>query len=266
MGILNITPDSFSDGSRYLDVDAAVEMAHRMAQEGADLIDIGGESTRPGAKAVSVQQEIDRVLPVIERLGLELDLPLSIDTSKSAVAQAAMSAGVEFVNDISGLTFDGKMAHTVAAQGAGMILMHTRDHPEHMQRNTDYDDVVGEVAAALRRCLQSAQDAGIPPDKLAIDPGIGFGKNVNGNLELLRRLDVLSALGRPILVGTSRKSFIGQVLSQPDPEQRLYGTLATVALAVAGGARIFRVHDVAPARDAAMVAWAVCQGQAWASA
>ena len=263
MGILNVTPDSFSDGGCYLATQAALAHALSMQQQGADIIDIGGESTRPGAKPVTAQEEIDRVLPVIERLATEIDLPLSIDTSKSTVAKAAVAAGAAFVNDISGLSFDPMMGRVVAESGAGLFLMHTSDRPERMQQKTSYQDVVAEVVASLRRSLEQAVSWGIDVGKLAVDPGIGFGKDLSGNLELLRRLDAVAELGRPVLLGTSRKSFIGKVLAQPDPEQRLAGTLATVALAVARGGRLFRVHDVAPARDAARMAFAVCRGAGW---
>ncbi|MDT8440756.1 MAG: dihydropteroate synthase [Desulfuromonadales bacterium] len=263
MGILNVTPDSFSDGGHFLSPDAACRRAEQMANEGADLIDVGGESTRPGAPPVTLQEELDRVLPVIERLAATVDLPLSIDTSKAAVAAAAVTAGAEFVNDISGLTFDPAMAETVAASGAGLFVMHTPDRPERMQQRIAYGDLVGEVVSALRASLQRAMVCGVPAEKLAVDPGIGFGKDVAGNLELLRRLDALGELGRPVLLGTSRKSFIGKILGRPEPQQRLAGTLATIALGVAAGARIFRVHDVAAARDAVLMAWAVCQGGAW---
>jgi len=234
-----------------------------MAREGAALIDIGGESTRPGASSVSVAEELDRVLPVIEALHRELTLPLSIDTSKSVVAAAAVAAGVEFVNDISGLTFDPQMAEVVADTGAGLIVMHTRSGPEAMQQDTHYDDVFVDVFAALRRSIDCAEGAGVAGDKIAIDPGIGFGKDVAGNLELLRGTASLTELGRPIMLGTSRKSFVGKVLAQDDPGDRLTGTLATIALGFAGGARLFRVHDVAAAHQAALMAQAICCGAEW---
>jgi dihydropteroate synthase len=265
VGILNVTPDSFSDGGRFRSVDSALAQSHRMANEGASLIDVGGESTRPGAPAVTVQEELDRVIPVIEAVHREVSLPLSIDTSKSAVAAAAISAGVEFVNDISGLTFDGQMAAVVASSGAGLIVMHTRDKPGIMQRNTHYDDVVVEVASALRDSIARAEEAGIDVDKIAVDPGIGFGKDVSGNLELLRRTTDLTDLGRPVMLGTSRKSFIGRVLAQNDPVDRLAGTLATLALGYAGGARLFRVHDVAAAHQVVLMAQAVCCGAEWST-
>ncbi len=263
MGILNVTPDSFSDGGRYVTVNAALDKARRMKKEGADIIDVGGESTRPGAPPVSAEEEMDRVLPVIEALAAEFELPLSIDTTKSSVAAKAISAGVEFVNDISGLTFDPEMAEVVASGHAGLFLMHTRGRPQQMQSNTVYRDVVEEVIASLRESLATAEQSGIPREKLAVDPGIGFGKDVAGNLELIRRLDALQILRRPILLGTSRKSFIGKVLGHDEPLKRLSGTLATIALGVRAGARIFRVHDIAPAREAALMAWAIDQGQSW---
>jgi dihydropteroate synthase len=263
VGILNVTPDSFSDGGHYSSVADALERARCMACEGAALIDIGGESTRPGAPPVDEAEELDRVMPVIEALTRELALPLSIDTSKSAVAAAAVAAGVEFVNDISSLTYDPQMAAVVAASDAGLIVMHTRGKPEVMQQDTDYDDVVRDVVSSLQRSISRAEAAGVALDKIAIDPGIGFGKDAAGNLELLRQTATLAALGRPIMLGTSRKSFIGQILDQPNPFDRSLGTMATLALGYAGGARIFRVHDVAASRQTVMMAQAVCQGSAW---
>ncbi|MDG5468126.1 dihydropteroate synthase [Deltaproteobacteria bacterium IMCC39524] len=265
VGVLNVAPDSFSDGGLFCSVNEALEQARSMAREGAALIDIGGESTRPGAPSVDEAEELDRVLPVIEALTRELDLPLSIDTSKSTVAAAAVASGVEFVNDISGLSYDPKMADVVAASGAGLIVMHTRGKPETMQQNTDYEDLVAEVVASLQKSIRCAEQAGVALDKIAIDPGIGFGKDTAGNLELLRQTATLAELGRPILLGTSRKSFIGQVLEQKVPSDRLIGTMATLALGYAGGARIFRVHDVAAARQTVLMAQAVCDGAEWAA-
>ncbi len=259
MGILNVTPDSFSDGGDHQHLDAAVMRARQMVAEGVDLIDIGGESTRPGAGAVSVQQELDRVLPVLESLQGAIGVPLSIDTNKSEVARAAMAQGAAFINDISGLTFDSEMARVVAETNAGLFVMHTRDRPERMQADTMYADLLSEVIESLRSSVQVALDAGVAPDRIAVDPGIGFGKDYAGNLLLLRRLADLGILDRPILLGTSRKSFLGRILGLEEPRQRLSGTLATVALGVAAGASLFRVHDVAPAREAALTAWAICQ-------
>lgn len=265
VGILNVTPDSFSDGGRFSLLEDALNRGRQMAAEGADWIDIGGESTRPDALQVSEQEELDRVLPVVEALNRELDLPLSIDTTKSIVAREAVASGADFVNDISGLTFDDQMADVVAASGAGVVVMHTRGRPHLMQQDTRYDDIVAEVLAALRMSVELAEQRGIAREKIAVDPGIGFGKDVLGNLELLRRTAALTELGRPIMLGTSRKSFIGKVAGPAAPEDRLAGTLATIALGYAGGARLFRVHDVAAARQAALVAEAVCSGARWIS-
>jgi len=258
MGILNLTPDSFSDGGAFLSPDAALAQARRMASEGADLIDVGGESTRPGSAPVSLQQELDRTMPVIEALHRELDVPLSLDTTKSEVARAGFSLGVEFVNDISGLAFDERMASVVADSGGGLFVMHTSGTPAVMQQRTAYQDLVGDVVRGLTESLEAARRAGIADEKLAVDPGIGFGKTVEGNLTLLKRLPEVASLGQPILLGTSRKNFIGRILQQDDPQRRGVGTLATVALGVQGGAHLFRVHEVGPAREAALVAWSIC--------
>ena len=259
MGILNVTPDSFSDGGQFQQVDRALRRAEEMVAEGADLIDVGGESTRPGAALVSVEQELDRIIPVIAAIRARLDIPLSIDTSKAPVAAAALESGADWVNDVSGLSFDAEMAAVVAANGGGLFLMHTRGTPAQMQQHTHYDDIVAEVIAELETAIATAQVAGIPAQRLAIDPGIGFAKDLAGNLELLRRLDEFRVLGLPILLGTSRKSFIGKVLQHPQPVDRLYGTLATVALGVAKGAMLLRVHDVRAARETALMTWAILQ-------
>ncbi|MDT8444588.1 MAG: dihydropteroate synthase [Desulfuromonadales bacterium] len=265
VGILNVTPDSFSDGGRFFNLEKALDHGRRMVGEGADLIDIGGESTRPGSRQVTVQEELDRILPVVEALGREFDLPLSIDTTKSSVAKEAIAVGADFINDISGLTFDENMAEVIADSGTGVIVMHTSGRPDVMQKNTCYDDVVKEVFAALCTSIEIAEAAGVARQKIAIDPGIGFGKDVSGNLELLRCTAALTELDRPIMLGTSRKGFIGQVLGQGDPKERLAGTLATIALGYAGGARLFRVHDVAAARQAALMAKAICRGSGWSA-
>ncbi|WP_303721383.1 dihydropteroate synthase [Malonomonas rubra] len=257
MGVLNVTPDSFSDGGRFADPELALQQGLRMAQEGAGLLDIGGESTRPGSKAVPEQEELDRVIPVIEALRQETDLPISIDTNKAAVARAAMAAGANFINDISGLTFDAQMAEVAVTTSAGLFLMHTRGCPEVMQRDTKYQSLRDEVCASLQLSIETAVAAGISTEYLAVDPGIGFGKSAVGNLELLHHISDLHRFGCPILLGTSRKSFIGQVLRQDIPTERLAGTLATVALGVEQGVQLFRVHDVKAAVEAAMVAWAV---------
>lgn len=261
MGILNVTPDSFSDGGSYLSTDAALAQTLEMTGAGAALIDIGGESTRPGAPEVSVQDEIDRVVPAIERIRQETDVPISIDTTKSEVALAAMAAGANFINDISGLTFDSRMAQVAAETDAGLFLMHTRGRPQDMQADTEYADLVGEVMAFLQNSIACAKNAGIPLERIAVDPGIGFAKSAEGNLTLMAALPRLHELGCPVLLGTSRKSFIGKILQRAEPKDRVFGTLATVALGVGAGVQIFRVHDVGPSRDAALVAWAVREGR-----
>jgi len=257
MGILNVTPDSFSDGGCYFSRQAALEKGRELVRDGADIIDIGGESTRPGSFSVSIQEEIDRVVPVIEALRNEVACPLSVDTTKSAVAAAAVAAGAEFINDISGLRFDAGMATVAAESGVGLFLMHTRGLPETMQADVGYSNLVAEVIDYLRESIALAEGAGVARDRLAVDPGIGFGKSFEGNLELLRRIDEFHSLGCPILLGTSRKGFIGKVLDEPDPAKRLYGTLATVALGVRHGVMLHRVHDVGPARETALMAWAI---------
>ncbi len=259
MGVLNVTPDSFSDGGDFADPELAVQRGLQLQRDGADLLDIGGESTRPGAPSVSPDEELSRVIPVIERLRRETDLPLSIDTNKAVVAREAMRAGCNFINDISGLTFDADMAKVALDTGAGLFLMHTSGRPEWMQQQTCYQDLCEEVAIALQQSVDQALAVGISADKLAIDPGIGFGKTPEGNLELLNRIGGFHQLGYPILLGTSRKSFIGRILQREDPKQRLAGTLATVALGVQQGVQLFRVHDVQPAKDAALVAWSICK-------
>lgn len=259
MGILNVTPDSFSDGGQFQQIDRALRRAEEMVAEGADLIDVGGESTRPGAALVSVEEELERIIPVIVAIRARLDIPLSVDTNKASVAAAALENGADWVNDVSGLSFDAAMAAVVAAHGGGLFLMHTRGTPAQMQQHTHYDDIVAEVIAELKMAIAIARSAGIPAQRLAIDPGIGFAKDLSGNLELLRRLDEFKVLELPILLGTSRKSFIGNVLQQALPSDRLYGTLATIALGVAKGAMLLRVHEVRAARETALMSWAILQ-------
>lgn len=244
MGILNVTPDSFSDGGRYAAVDRAVEHAREMAAQGADIIDIGGESTRPGAAPLPEEEELRRILPVIERLAAELTLPLSVDTYKAGVAEKALRAGASLVNDISGLRFSPDMARVVADNGAALVIMHIKGTPRDMQTNPVYTDVVGEIRDFLAKGTEIAVRGGIDRGKILVDPGIGFGKTVEHNLEILNRLDEFRQLGRPLLIGTSRKRFIGTVLDIPQPDQRLEGTAATVAFAIEHGARVVRVHDV----------------------
>jgi dihydropteroate synthase len=254
MGIVNVTPDSFSDGGRYLDTAAAIAHGVELAAQGADILDIGGESTRPGAEPVAEADELARVLPVIAGLrerGVEAQL--SVDTAKAPVAAAALAAGATFVNDVTALRGDPAMAEVVAASGAQCCLMHMAGTPRTMQDDPRYGDVVDEVAAFLEERLAAAVAAGIAEERVLLDPGIGFGKTVEHNLELLRRLDELVALGRPVVIGTSRKRFLGSLTGRPVTE-RVAATIASNVLAFARGAEVFRVHDVAPVVDALAVA------------
>lgn len=259
MGILNLTPDSFSDGGRFFDPERAVEHALQMEAEGADIIDIGGESTRPGAPPVQAAEESARIIPVIELLSKKLRCAISVDTWKSTVAERALCAGAEIINDISGFNFDPQMAAVVARSGAAAVLMHTRGTPDEMQKDTGYADLMGEIMEGLQGSLSQALQAGVEHDRIAIDPGIGFAKNAAGNLEVLRRLRELTGMGLPILSGTSRKSFIGKILGRESTSERLFGTAATVALSVANGAHILRVHDVRAMRDVADLSHAILQ-------
>lgn len=256
MGILNVTPDSFSDGGRFFSLDAAIERAQEMEREGADIIDIGGESTRPNAPAVGAAQELDRVVPVIEALSHRIQVPISIDTYKAEVARAACAAGAEIVNDVTGLVFDPDMARVTAEADAGVVVMHTRGMPDTMQAETGYDDLMAEVKRYLEQSVALAREAGIADGRIAVDPGLGFGKSVQGNLELIKRLAEFRELGFPILVGPSRKSFVGAVTGRGGGE-RIFGTAAAVAMSVAHGASIIRVHDVAAMKDVAVMARAL---------
>ena len=261
MGILNVTPDSFSDGNLYSDPGRAIDRALEMIADGADIIDIGGESTRPGAATVPAEEELRRVIPVITALAGSTPCPISIDTWKGPVARAAVDAGAVIINDISGFNLDPQMAAVAAGTDAGVVLMHTRGTPQTMQHDLAYADLVGEVLDSLRQSLAVADRAGIGQERIALDPGIGFGKTAAHNLEILRRLSEFTCLGLPLLTGTSRKSFIGKVLGR-EPDQRTYGTAATVALAVQGGADILRVHDVREMRDVADMSHAITTGHA----
>ncbi len=246
MGILNVTPDSFSDGGDYLEVEAAVTHALQMAREGADIIDIGGESSRPGAVAISPEEEIHRVLPVIRALSGRLTVPISIDTTKASVARRAVDAGASIINDVSGL--DPEMLPLAAASGVGLVIMHARGTPQTMQRAPRYRNLTEEVTQFLRVRVGRAVACGVPENRIAIDPGIGFGKTAHHNLQILNRLPRLTSLGLPILVGPSRKSFIGKTLHLPPtalPAERVEGTAAALAVSILRGARIVRVHDVA---------------------
>ena len=259
MGILNVTPDSFSDGNRFLDPGRAVDRAFEMVEQGADIIDIGGESTRPGAAPVEAGDELKRLLPVIERLAGRIPRAISVDTWRSSVARGAVSAGAEIINDISGFLFDPEMATVAAQTGAGAVLMHTRGRPSTMQADTSYTDLLGEVIQGLRHSVAIAVGAGVERTRIVLDPGIGFAKDGAGNLEILRRLREFAGLGFPLLVGTSRKGFIGKILGRETGE-RVFGTAATVALAIANGASILRVHDVVEMRDVADMAHAIIKG------
>ncbi len=244
MGVLNITPDSFSDGGQFLDKQRAIDHAHEMAEQGAAIIDIGGETTRPGSDPVPPDEQIRRVLPVIEAIRPTLDAVISVDTTSAAVATAALDAGADLINDISAGLFDPELLPRVAQRGVPIVLMHMQGTPRTMQQNPRYQDVVAEVRQFLAARIAAAEAAGIAPQQIIIDPGIGFGKTVDHNLALLRHLDALHPLGRPILVGTSRKAFIGAITGVADPARRVMGTAATVAWSIAKGAAIIRAHDV----------------------
>ncbi len=255
MGVLNITPDSFYDGGRFFARDAALSQLGRLQSEGADIIDIGGESTRPGAEPVSADEELRRVLPAIEAAA-ELDVPISIDTTKSQVARAALDAGAEIVNDISGLRFDPELGALAAERGAGLVLMHIRGEPRTMQERVHYDDLMGELVAELDESVDRARVAGCDASQLVVDPGIGFGKTAEHNLVLIDQLERIVGMGYPVLVGPSRKSFIGEALHLRI-DQRLEGTIAACVICLLHGARIFRVHDVAAVRRALEMAQAI---------
>src|SRR4051794_30416076 len=253
MGIVNVTPDSFSDGGLWLDHGDAIAHGRDLVDEGATILDIGGESTRPGADPVDADEETRRVLPVLEGLG-DAGAQLSIDTTKRAVAEAALAAGATLVNDVSALRFDPEMAGLCAQAGCDVCLMHMLGEPRTMQRDPRYDDVVSDVKAFLEERLAFATREGIAEERVLIDPGIGFGKTVEHNLELLRRLDELAALGRPVVIGTSRKTFLGRLTGREVASERVAGTVATNVLAFERGATVFRVHDVAPTYEALTVA------------
>jgi dihydropteroate synthase len=256
MGVLNITPDSFSDGGKFYSPERAVEHALEMIAEGADIIDIGGESTRPGSASVSEEEELQRVIPVIKRLTTETSIPISVDTTKSSVARAALEAGAEIVNDISALRFDPAIADEVANAKAGLVLMHSRGTPKTMQQLPPVADIIGEVIRGLCESIAVAEQCGVSAERIAIDPGIGFGKTAAQNVELIAHLDQLAHefADFPILIGTSRKSFLGKLLDNAPADERLYGTIASTVASVMKGAHIIRVHDVKAAVDAVKVA------------
>lgn len=290
MGILNVTPDSFSDGGQFDTLAAAVAQAQRLVQSGAHILDIGGQSTRPQADDVSLEEELRRVVPVIEALRSSVaspehnnpnpiypegknrmemaigssssvpsvsSIPISVDTTRAAVARAAIQAGADLVNDISGTTYDPEMLPTVAELNVPIVLMHIRGTPKTMQQLTDYQNLIGDIYEFLARRMEACMAAGIPETRIILDPGIGFAKTYAQNLEILRQIPKFRSLGCPLLIGTSRKSFIGHILNQPDPQQRVWGTAATCCAAIEGGADILRVHDVAELRDVCLVADAI---------
>jgi dihydropteroate synthase len=269
MGVLNVTPDSFSDGGEFNTPSAALLQAQHLVAAGADIIDVGGQSTRPGAAAISLEEELDRVLSVLHLLRQEIPVPISVDTTRAAVARAAVEAGADLINDISGGTFDPDMLPTVAQLGVPIVLMHIRGTPQTMQKLTEYEDLIGEIYQFLESRISAANAhnaryhagrsanaiaSGIDRSKIIIDPGIGFAKNYDQNLEIFRRLPVFRSLNCPILVGPSRKNFIGRILNQPDPKARVWGTAAVCCAAISGGADILRVHDVKEMRDVCLVA------------
>jgi dihydropteroate synthase len=256
MGVLNITPDSFSDGGLFFDKDKAIAHGMKMAEEGADIIDIGGESTRPGSKPLGLEEELRRVLPVIEVLASKTDLPISIDTYKSQVASRAIEAGAEIINDISGLHFDPELATVAAREHTPIVLMHIRGTPETMQKNVHYESLFSEIITYLKEGIQRAESAGVDPEQIVVDPGIGFGKTLNDNLLIIKHLSEFRILGKPVLLGTSRKTFIGKILGA-NPDQRLEGTLSSIAIGVLNGAHIIRSHDVLQAKKAIAVADAI---------
>ncbi|MFC1576719.1 dihydropteroate synthase [Candidatus Omnitrophota bacterium] len=262
MGVLNRTPDSFSDGGRYLEESAALTRIEEMVREGADIIDIGGESTRPGAPEVSPDEELDRVMPVIEKAARNLNIPISIDTRKAKVAEEALKAGAGIVNDVTGLRGDPEMAGVVREHNAALIVMHIKGTPRTMQEDPVYGDLIPEIIESLAGSIKIAEEAGIPRNKIIIDPGIGFGKTVEHNLEIIGRIDEFKALGRPILLGTSRKSFIGKVLNR-GTDDRIWGSAATSAIAVLKGVNVIRVHDVKEQSDVVRIIDAVAGRRRW---
>jgi dihydropteroate synthase len=256
MGVLNVTPDSFSDGGLYLDKEKALARGFGMVEEGADFIDIGGESTRPGSKPIELEEELRRVIPVIESLAKEVDVPISIDTYKSTVAKRAIEAGAEMINDISGLHFDPDLGKVAAKEDVPLILMHIRGAPETMQEDVHYDSLFSEILQYLKDSVQRAESTGLDPRQIIIDPGIGFGKTLKDNLLIIKNLSEFRILGKPILLGTSRKSFIGKILNARANE-RLEGTLSSIAICALNGAHIIRCHDLLQAKKAIAVADAI---------
>ncbi|MBA3060812.1 MAG: dihydropteroate synthase [Nitrospirae bacterium] len=261
MGILNVTPDSFSDGGRYFDRTLAIKRAYEMVEEGADIIDIGGESTRPGSEPVPLQEEIARTIPVIEEISKKIKVPVSIDTYKAEVAKRALDAGASIVNDISGLRFDPEMPKVVSQYKVPVVIMHIKGTPKNMQANPIYEALIPEIMDYLRESIKLAVASGIAEDKIIIDPGIGFGKTFDHNLEIIKNLHEFTLLEKPLLVGVSRKAFIGKILGDAPASERLEGTAAAVAISILNGANIIRVHDVEEMKKVALVADAVKSGR-----
>jgi dihydropteroate synthase len=257
MGILNVTPDSFSDAGKYFEKSTAVERALRMVEEGSDILDIGGQSTRPGSEPVSIEEELRRTVPVIEAIASEVRVPISIDTYRAEVARAAVEAGASMVNDISGLRFDPNISSLVAGLGVPVVLMHIKGSPRDMQKNPTYEALVPEIMDYLRESIRIAEHAGVPSEMIIVDPGIGFGKTFDHNLEIINRLSEFASLERPVLVGPSRKAFIGEILGGAPPSERAFGTAAAVTASILNGANIVRVHDVAEMAMVARVADAI---------
>jgi dihydropteroate synthase len=257
LGVLNVTPDSFSDGGLHLDADAAVERAVEIERQGADILDIGAESTRPGSEGISAEEELRRLLPVLTNLRGKLKIPISVDTSKAQVAEAAAEAGAEMINDITGLRNDPRIAEVVRRRKLGLGLMHIRGTPRTMQRQPFARDVMRDVTTGLKQSIAAARRAGVPKSQIIVDPGFGFGKSYSQNYGLLARLPELARLGYPLLVGTSRKTFIGRALGGAPVKERAWGTAATVAASILGGAHIVRVHDIAEMAQVARVADAI---------
>ncbi|KJJ83433.1 dihydropteroate synthase [Candidatus Omnitrophus magneticus] len=252
MGVLNVTPDSFSDAGKYMDSERALDCALGMAEEGADIIDVGGESSRPGAKPITAKEELKRILPVVRKLAQKLKIPVSVDTYKSSVAREALSSGASIINDITGLKFDSLMAETISSYNAGVVLTHIKGLPRTMQENPYYDDVIREIKKELACSIKIANSAGIRAYNIVIDPGIGFGKTVEHNLTIIRELEKFKTLKKPILIGLSRKAFIGAITNKT-VANRLYGTIAANVVAIMNGADIIRVHDVVPAKDSCAI-------------
>ena len=257
MGVLNVTPDSFSDGGFFFDKENAVRHAHYLIENGADILDIGGESTRPGAAALPLEEELRRTIPVIQVVARSVHIPVSIDTCKAEVARRALDAGASIVNDISGLRFDPEIPQVVAEYGVPVIVMHIKGTPKNMQTYPVYEALIPEIMDYLRCSIRLAADSGIPEDRVIIDPGIGFGKTVDHNLEIIKNLKEFTLLGRPVAIGVSRKSFIGKLLGGAPPSARMEGTAAAVAISIVNGAHIVRVHDVREMAKVARVADAI---------